>query len=76
MSGLVRKRRLIEWCRPIGALPSRMRDRGGDIPAGCEVCGERPALSRAHPWRKAKSPDALTHRRNAMKNWFAKFPLM
>ena len=31
LSGLALERRLIEWCRPLGALPSRMRDRGGII---------------------------------------------
>ncbi len=31
MSGLVRERRFIEWWRPPGALPSRMRDSGGDV---------------------------------------------
>ena len=31
MSGLAHQRRLKEWCRPLGALPSRMRDRGVDI---------------------------------------------
>ena len=50
LSGLALKRRLKEWCRPPGALPSRMRDRGGDLVppdvrfAGKACCDESSAL--------------------------------
>jgi len=45
-------RRLTEWCRPPGALPSRMRDRGGDIvPPDVRFAGKRPVVTRAPPWK-------------------------
>jgi hypothetical protein len=41
LSGLVHLRRLIEWCRPPGALRSRMRDSGVDIvPPDVRLAGE------------------------------------
>jgi hypothetical protein len=50
-------RRLIEWCRPPGALPSRMRDRGGDIvPPDVRFAGKCPAVTRAPPWRTIEMP--------------------
>jgi len=42
--------RLKEWCRLLGAPPSRMRDRGGNaIPPDVRLAGE-PALMGAPPW--------------------------
>ena len=62
MSGLARKRRLIEWCRPPGALLSRMRDRGGNIfLPDVRFAGKCPAVTRAPPWTKIELPQALMH---------------
>ena len=41
LSGLVHSRRLKEWRRPPGALPSRMRDHGGDsVPPDVRFAGK------------------------------------
>ena len=56
---LARKRRLIELCRPPRALPSRMRDRGGDIvPPDVRFAGKCPVVTRAPPWTKAETVTA------------------
>src|SRR3954447_3003690 len=34
------------------------------LPAGCEVCRERPAVTRAYPWTKTEPRHALTHERD------------
>src|SRR3954468_12939883 len=47
----------------------------GYSPAGCEVCRERPAVSRAQPWTKTESRDPLTHGRNRNEKLACEIPL-
>ena len=49
---------------PYGALRPECGFVVGYPPAGCEVCRERPAITRAQPWTKTEPCHTLTHERN------------